>query len=245
MLPHGALGAATGAIVIGTVATLRSITIIITIRTTILTATSTARDRVIGSTIRNTAGMPRMATEIRPINLADVAPVERVALVVLEDPVERAGLVVLEDPVERAGLVVLEDPVERVALVAPEDPVEPVALVVLEDPAERVALVVPENPGARVALVVPEDPAEPVVLELQTVPVAVLEGELDQVAVVLVRDHLRARLAVPLRRKSVTAAHRPDLVPLLTVGEDLAAAVAETTLEQAAAGVVKAWAAAE
>ena len=74
---------------------------------------------------------------------------------------------------------------------------------------------------------------------------AVLERELDQVAVVLVRDQLRARLAVPLRTKSVTAAHRPDLVPLLTGVEDLAAAVAETTREPAAAEAVIAWAAAE
>ena len=163
---HGALGAATGAIAIGTVATLRSITIIITIRTTISTATSTARDKVIGSTIRNTAEMPRMATEIRPINLADVAPVVRVALVVPEDPVApvvRVALVVPEDPVARVALVVPEDPVARVALVVPEDPVVPVALVVPENPVERVALVVPEDPvvPVRVALVVSENPAVP------------------------------------------------------------------------------------
>src|SRR5438093_8033773 len=84
VLPHGALGVATGAIAIGTVATLRSTTIIITIRTTISTAMSVARDKVIGSTIRNTAGMPPTATEIRPINSADVAPPARVALVVPE-----------------------------------------------------------------------------------------------------------------------------------------------------------------
>jgi hypothetical protein len=75
VLPLGALGAATGAIAIGTVATLKSTTIIITIRTTISTATSAARDKVIGSTIRNTAEMPPMATEIRPINTADAVPV--------------------------------------------------------------------------------------------------------------------------------------------------------------------------
>ena len=92
---------------------------------------------------------------------------------------------------------------------------------------------------------VQESPAVPVVLELQTVPVAVLERELDQVAVVLVRDHLRARLAAALRTKSVTAAHRPDPVPLLEAGEDLAVAVAETTREPAAAEAVIAWEVAE
>ena len=92
---------------------------------------------------------------------------------------------------------------------------------------------------------VPVDPVVPAALELEIVLVAVLERELDQVAVVLVRDHLRARLAVPLRTKSVTAAHRPDLVPLLTGEEDLAAAVAETTREQVAAEAAIVWAAAE
>ena len=215
---------------------------------------STARDKAIGSTIRNTAEMRPMATEIRPINSADVAPVVRVApedpveRVVLEDLAARVALVVPGDPVARVvrvALVVLENPAERVALVVPENPVELVALVVPENPVERVALVVPENPVELVALVVPEDPVVPAALELQTVLVAVLERELDQVAVMLVRDQLRARLAVPLRTKSVTAAHRPDLVPLLTGEEDLAAAVAETTREQVAAEAATVWAAAE
>ena len=91
--------------------------------------------------------------------------------------------------------------------------------------------------------VVPESPAVPVALELETVPVAVLERELDQVAVVLVRDHLRARLALQVKTKSVTTAHRPDLVPLLA-GEDLVVA-AQTTREPVAAEAAIAWAAAE
>src|SRR5438034_10909028 len=70
VLPHGALGVATGAIVIGTVATLRSTTIIITIATTISTAMSAARDKVIGSTIHNTAEMHPMGTGKQPISLA-------------------------------------------------------------------------------------------------------------------------------------------------------------------------------
>src|SRR5436309_8696781 len=100
--PHGALGVATGAIAIGTVATLRSTTIIITIRTTISTATSAARDRVIGSTIRNTAEMLRMETGKQPINSGDVAPVAPVV------------------PAVRVALVVLESPAARVASVVPE-----------------------------------------------------------------------------------------------------------------------------
>jgi hypothetical protein len=102
----------------------------------------------------------------------------------------------------------------------------------------------------RVALVVSEDPVEPavqvalVVLESPAVPVA-LERELVQVEAVLVRGHPHAQLAVvALRTKSVTAAHRPDLVPLLAA-EDLAVAVAETTREPAAAEAAIAWAAAE
>jgi len=55
---------------------------------------------------------------------------------------------------------------------------------------------------------------------------------------------LIAQLAVALRTKSVTAAHRPDLVPLLEAEEDLAA-VAETTREPAAAEAVIAWEVAE
>jgi hypothetical protein len=84
-----------------------------------------------------------------------------------------------------------------------------------------------------------------VVVRAQVIVQAVAVLEPDQVAVVLVRDHLRDRLAVPLRTKSVTTAHRPDLVPLLAGEEDLAAVVAETTREPVAAEAVIAWAAAE
>jgi len=58
-----------------------------------------------------------------------------------------------------------------------------------------------------------------------------------------VRGHPRARLAVALRTKSVTAAHRRDL-PLLAA-EDLVAGAAETTREPAAAEAVIAWEVAE
>src|SRR5438477_2776441 len=57
-------------------------------------------------------------------------------------------------------------------------------------------------------------------LELQVV--AEPELELAPVVAVAVPGHQRARLAVAPRTKSVTAAHRPDLVPLLAAEEDLA-----------------------
>jgi hypothetical protein len=130
--------------------------------------------------------------------------------------------------------VVRVAPVVRGALVVSADPVVPparAALVVLEDPAVPVALVVPE---VRVALVVSESPAAPVELELVRAAAAAA----------LVRGHPRARLAVALRIKSVTEAHRPDLV-LLLAGEDLTAAVAEITREPAVAEEATAWEAAD
>jgi hypothetical protein len=153
-----------------------------------------------GSIDQNTAEMPHMGTEIRPINSAVVV---RVAPVV---PVVRAALVVSEDPAE---------PVVQAALVVSEDPVEP---------AVRAALVVSEDPAEPVVRAVSESPA--VAVELALVPVA---AALGLVPVVL-----------PLRTKSVTAAHLHGLVPLLAV-EDLVAA-AETTRDPAAPGEVVAWA---
>jgi len=87
---------------------------------------SAARDKVIGSTIRNTAEMHPMGTGKQPISSADVAPVAPVV------PVARVASVVSENPVVQVASVVLEEPV---ALVVPENPVEPVALVVPENPA--------------------------------------------------------------------------------------------------------------
>jgi hypothetical protein len=114
--------------------------------------------------------------------------------------------------------------------------------------AVRVALVVPEDPAVpavRVALVVPEDPAEPAVLENPVVPA---ERELVQVAAE--RELARAvaelehgPVAVPLRIKSVTAAHHRGLVPVPKRAEDLAA-VAETMRDKAATEAGTAWVAA-
>src|SRR5947207_12141048 len=81
----GGLGAAPGAIAIGTAEMSTSTTTIISIRTTISTATSAARDRVIGSTTRNTAETLPMGTGKQRISSGAKV---RVVLVVSEEPVE-------------------------------------------------------------------------------------------------------------------------------------------------------------
>jgi hypothetical protein len=106
--PLGALGVATGAIAIGAVAMSTSTITIISIRTTV----STASKEVSFNTIRNIAETLRMGIGRQPINSADVAPVEpavRVALVAPEDPVVsvvRVALVVLGDQVALVELAV-------------------------------------------------------------------------------------------------------------------------------------------
>jgi hypothetical protein len=93
--------------------------------------------------------------------------------------------------------------------------------------------------------------AQVVALELELVQVEaepehglVAEPELERGPVVPLEQVL-VQVAAALRTKSVIAAHRPDLVPLLEGEEDLAAAVAETTHEPVAAEAAVAWAAAE
>src|SRR6266542_2407022 len=83
----------------------------------------------------------------------------------------------------------------------------------------------------------------PVAVELERALVAV-ELERDQAAAGLAQGHPRVQPAVAPTTKSVTAAHRRDLVRLLAA-EDLAAAAAETTREPAAAEGVIAWEVAE
>jgi hypothetical protein len=208
---------ATGAIAIGTVATLRSTTIIITIRTTISTATSAARDKVIGNTTRSTGEMLLMAIEEQRIDLAATLANSQEAAIVPA---------VVPELAERVALVVLESPAERVALVVPESPAVP----------ERELQTVPV---AELELAI--DPAE--ALALGIVPVA--EELVLAPAAELATDQPHGHLAVLARTKSVTTPHRPDLVPLLAGEEDLAAVVAETTREPAAAEAATAWAAAE
>ena len=97
-------------------------------------------------------------------------------------------------------------------------------------PVEALELAIgPVVPAVRVAVVVSESPAVPVALERELGPVAA--------------ELVLAQLAEAPRTKSVTTAHHPGLVPLLT-GEDLAAA-AETTREPVAAEAAIAWAVAE
>jgi hypothetical protein len=111
----------------------------------------------------------------------------------------------------------------------------PVLAIVL---AEALVLIIAPA-EALVLAIVPAEVQAPVIALAE-----VREPETVQVEAVPVRSHLRARLAVPLRIKSVTGPRRHDQVLLLTV-EDLAAGVAVTTREPVAAEVVKAWAAAE
>jgi len=146
---------------------------------------SAARDKVIGSTIRNTAEMHPMGTGKQPISLA-VRGLEIVLAVELEHAQPVAELERDREPAE----------LEHV----------------------------------------------PVEVELELVQVAA-ELELAPGVAEPVRGHPRARLAVALRTKSVTAAHRRDL-PLLAA-EDLVAGAAETTREPAAAEAVIAWEVAE
>ena len=136
-----------------------------------------------------------------------------------------------------------------------EDPVELVALVVSEDPAvqavRELALAQVAVPELELVQAVPELELVQVEPELERGPVvAELERELVQVAAELELDPAAVErrlgpVAVALRTKSVTAAHPHDLVLLLEVEEDLAAAVAETTREPVAAEAVTAWAAEE
>jgi hypothetical protein len=101
------------------------------------------------------------------------------------------------------------------------------------------------NSAVRVLLIALEAELEidPVLAELEHDPVAA-ELELAQVEVELVPvpGQPRAQLAVALKIKSVTAAHRRDLPLLVAVG---LAAAAETTREPAATEAVVAWAVAD
>ena len=77
-----------------------------------------------------------------------------------------------------------------------------------------------------------------VVPELETAPVVALElGPVEA-------EPELVRLAVTLRTKSATEAHRQDLVRLLAAGA-LVAVVVETSLAPAAAGAAIAWAGAD
>jgi hypothetical protein len=83
VLPPGAPGAATGAIAIGTAEMSTSTTIIISIATTTLTATSVARAAT-GNTIRSTAEMLPMGTGKRRINSGVRVLVAQAALAIAQ-----------------------------------------------------------------------------------------------------------------------------------------------------------------
>jgi len=207
----------------GTAATSISTTITISIETTISTVTSTVRDKVIGSTIRNTGETHPMGIDKQPISLA-------VRLLVVAE---------LETAPVAAPAPVIDLAVVRVLGI---DPAAEQALGI--DPA-----VVPELELVQVAVrelghdrAAAEQERVPVAaLQRELVQAEALQRELVQAEALLVPGHPRAQLAAALRTKSVIAAHRPDLVPLLEAGEDLAPAVAETTREPAAAEAVIAW----
>ncbi len=111
------------------------------------------------------------------------------------------------------------------AVRAPAEPV--IAAVQVIGRAVWVALVVPENPGVPVALELA--PAE--VREPETVPVEAVPE--------------RDPVAVPLRTRSVTAAHRRALALGPKREEDMAVVAAATTPARAAKEAARAWVAAE
>jgi hypothetical protein len=101
------------------------------------------------------------------------------------------------------------------------------------------AVVEPEHD---LAVVEPEH--DPVAVEEPEHDLAVAELEPDRAEAALAPGHPRGQPGVVPRTKSVTAAHRRDQV-LHLAAEDLAAAVAGTTREPAAAEAVIAWEVAE
>jgi hypothetical protein len=166
-----------------------------------------------------------------------------VVLAVVAQPVVRVGLVEQAAQVDREALVAL------VELAAQVDREALVALVELAAQVDREALVELVAQVAREVLAVLVVQVAQVVLGVLVVQVAELEPRLvkavpglDPVEVEL--GHVR--VAVPaLRTRSVIAAHRHGQVRVRKRVEDLAAAAAEITPEQAATEVAAAWAAAE
>jgi len=161
-------------------------------------------------------GKQRISTAARLEAKAEGGPVLELELVLVQAELEHVPVAALELVID---LVVVE-----LGL--------PIGLVVEPERAIGLAVAGVVKPTVLVAaaeLGLPIGPA--VVPELETAQVVAPELELVQVA-------------VALRTRSVTAAHRPDLVPLLEAEEDLVAA-AETTREPAAAEAAIAWAAAE
>jgi hypothetical protein len=147
-----------------------------------------------------------------------------------------------------AAQVAQEALAELAAQVAQEALAELVVQVAQEALAELVVRVAPAGPELEtVPEVVEQEPAPvPAELELDRVEVgpespAVAELEPGRAEAALAPGHPRGHPGVVPRTKSVTAAHRRDLVLHLAAEEDLAAAVAGTTREPAAAEGATAW----
>ena len=202
---------------------------------------SAAKGKVIGSITRNTEATLRTATEEQRIDLAATLANNREVAIVPAAERELAIVRVVPELVAES-LAIGQAAVQARAIVPA--PVRELVIVQVAELVLAIALVAAVQarvivPAAELVLAI-----DRAAVQAQAIVRVVGELQHDQVAVVLVLDHLRARLAVPLRTKSVTIAHRPGLVPLPT-GGDLAAAVAETTHEPVAAEGVIAWAAAE
>ena len=172
--------------------------------------------------------MLRMATGIQRISLAVrglVGKVERV--------IARAQVIDQVAVLELAAESLAIGQAEARARVIVPGVVPELAIV----PAEALVLAI-DLAEALVLIIVPAEVQVPVIALAEA-----REPETVQVEAVPVRNHLRARLAVPLRTKSVIALHHRGRVPLLAAVEDLAA-VAEIMRAQAATEAVTAWEAA-
>jgi len=215
----GALGVVIGAIAIGTAATSISITIIISIRTTISTAMSAARDKVIGSITPNIVETRLTVTGERQISLEATTGSSPAAVTAPVPELETGRAVELEREIDPAvalelGIVPVAEPVPVIARVA-----ELVLEIVLAEAVREHGL----------AAVEPEHGL-------------VVVAEHGPVEAALARGHPHGRLAVLLGIKSVIAVHHHGLA-LVPAAEDLVAVV-ETTREPAAPEVVAAWEAA-
>ena len=139
----------------------------------------------------------------------------------------------------------------RLEAKAEGEPVLELELVLVQAELELVPVVAARRRGPAAALehvpvVAVRQRGPAAVPELETVPVVAPELAIGpavvrepETAPAVVRELELVQVALPLRTRSVTAAHRPGLVLHLLV------AVAETTREPAAAEAVIAWAVAE
>ena len=179
-----------------------------------------------------------LAAMLASSRVIDLAEVRETAPVLVEPGIVR---VVAEREPAAESLAIGQVAARALVIVRGAEPV----LAIAQEVAPEQAIVLVE------ALVLIIDPAEALVLaivpaEVQAPVIAlaeVREPETVQVEAVPVRSHLRARLAVLLRTKSVIAVHHRGRVPLLAAVEDLAA-VAEIMPAQVATEAVTAWEAA-